>query len=175
MLTGVLFALLLLMLAVMAGCEGPPGESITGPPGPQGIQGPVGPQGEPGDPAVASVVTRTYSREDASLGDQVAIVRLAVPEVTEAVYVNGAVQVYYELADNWMALPFTVGSDYTQNLEVDEVVQFTYSYGAGEVNLLFNTSYTTILRSQVLDGTVRIVIFGGAGKNAPDTGAFRLP
>lgn len=172
-----LIPILLVASLVFSACEGPVGpEGPAGPQGPQGLQGPAGADGEQGPPGNANIITRiiSFSRADATLNESTAGIALSVPEITRAVYESGSVFVYYELASGWMALPYTISLDYSEDFEVDEVVLFTYAYLEGGVVLLYQTSMPPIIRSQILDGRVKIVIIPpAASKTASPSEEFK--
>ena len=119
-----------------------------------------GPQGEQGPPGVANIQTviRSYSADDVSINGGTGGVRFPMGEITQQVYNGGDVRVYYKNSDYWLALPWSYAFDYSDDLEVDETVEFTYAYETGNLYLFFISSDNFLSRNAIFSGQIKVVI-----------------
>lgn len=152
------------------GVSGPAGDAgPVGPEGPQGqdgAQGPAGPQGPPGN-ANIKVRIIEFTTADLDAQDYLAVVKFQVEEITQDVYENGHVSVFYDLNGIWLALPWTLTGPY-------ETIEMNYGYETDSVFLLYTTSADYIYPEELPAGRLKVVIMPpGAGKAGSGTSAHR--
>jgi len=147
-----------------AGDAGPVGPG--GPQGPEGAQGPAGPQGPPGN-ANIKVRIIEFTTADLDAQDYLAVVKFQVEEITQDVYENGHVSVFYDLGGIWLALPWTLTGPY-------ETIEMNYGYEPDSVFLLYTTSSDFIYPEELPAGRLKVVIMPpGPGKTGSGTSAHR--
>lgn len=122
------------------------------------FEGPEGPQGPPGVANIESF-EGSYTRNDVAIEEIVGTVAFDAPEITEEVYNEGSVQVYYELADEWMALPWTISSGSAS-------VEMTYSYSAGRLSIIFISNNSTLPRDAIPEGRIKATIIPPAATDS---------
>ena len=140
------------------GPTGPQGEQ--GLIGEQGITGEQGPSGEDGLPGVANITVSTFSFLSIQIdtSGRGGIYTSIMPQITQEVVDDGVVLVFMQVASFWMPLPVTESFDYNNSLGVNEVIETTYLYTAGELSIFYFTSYNPILLSYLFTGPFKVVI-----------------
>lgn len=110
----------------------------------EAFKGPAGTQGEAGKDGVANITTKTFtiSSDEASIQDGIVINQIEMPEITEDVYNGGDVRIYIDAADLWMALPWTISYDFSDDFEVDQTVELNYAYEEGYIYIIHISSYS---------------------------------
>lgn len=150
---------IILGVVLVMGCEGP-----IGPAGEQGLtgaQGPTGQTGEPGADGVANITTTTFTIPSTSsiiTSEFVGSYTHNIPGITSDVVGSGLVLMYWGLGAGWLALPYSFNLDYGGDLSVDEVIQMTYGFGIGFVEIVFITSYSSLVTSNLPLGPYKVVI-----------------
>ena len=150
---------IILGVVLVMGCEGP-----MGPAGEQGLtgaQGPTGQTGEQGADGVANITTTSFiipSTSSIVTSDFVGSYTQNIPGITSDVANNGLVLIFWELGAGWLALPYSFNLDYGSDLSVDEVIQMTYGYGIDFVEIVFITSYSSLVTSNLPLGPYKVVI-----------------
>jgi hypothetical protein len=129
-------ALFLFSLALLIGCDT--------------FEGPEGPEGPPGA-ANIEAIERSYTADDASISESVAVVEFNVSAITQEVYEDGAVDVEYDIDGQWIGLPWTIASG-------DDSVEMNYSYEASTLNLIFISNSDSIFRSEIPEGTIKVTV-----------------
>lgn len=119
-----------------------------------------GPAGPPGKDGVANIIIKEFmiSSSNSQGSDGIAINAVEMPEITKAVYERGTIKLEVNISDRWFALPWTLSSDYSDDLSVDETVELTYGYEEGFVYIAHISSYSSIFESQIEEGPYKIVI-----------------
>ena len=144
---------LILVVGLTIGCEGPTG--------PAGEQRPTGLTGEQGADGIANITSTTFiipSTASFITIDFVGSYTHSISGITSDVVENGLVLMYWDLGAAWLALPYSLNLDYDNDLSVDEVIQMTYGFGIGFVELLFITSYSSLDISSLPLGPYKVVI-----------------
>lgn len=144
---------LILVVGLIIGCEGPTG--------PAGEQGPTGLTGEQGADGVANITTTTFTIPSTSsiiTIDFVGSYVHTMSGITSEVVNNGLVLIFWEIGTGWLALPYSFNLDYGGDLSVDEVIQMTYGYGIDFVEIVFITSYSSLVTSNLPLGPYKVVI-----------------
>ena len=144
---------LILVVGLMIGCEGP-----VGPAGEQGLTGLTGEQGADG---AANITTTTFSIPSTASIITINFVGAythSILGITSDVVDNGLVLMYWDLGGAWLALPYSLNLDYDNNLSVDEVIQMTYDFGIGFVEVVFITSYSSLVTDGLPLGPYKVVI-----------------
>ena len=159
---------LILVAGLIIGCEGPTGPvGPVGPAGEQGLtgltgaQGPTGLTGEQGADGVANITTTSFiipSTSSIITSDFVGSYTQNIPGITRDVANNGLVLIFWELGAGWLALPYSFNLDYGGDLSVDEVIQMTYGFGIGFVEIVFITSFSSLVTSNLPLGPYKVVI-----------------
>lgn len=121
------------------------------------FEGPAGPQGPAG---AANIIVKQFSinSNNTVIQDGIGINQVDVNEITEDVYNNGLVKLEVQISDAWYALPWTMSSDYSDDLSVDETVELTYGYAVGTIYVTHISSYSVLLQSQIEEGPYRLTI-----------------
>lgn len=134
------------------GADGAPGpEGPAGPAGDTGPPGPEGPEGPPGGGSAIIVRVIEYSTTDVNAEEYLGVVRFEMSEITDEVYANGHVSVFFDLGGRWLALPWTLTG-------TAEIVEMTYGYEPGGIFLLFTTSADVIATQGLPEGRLKVVI-----------------
>ena len=144
---------LILVVGLTIGCEGPTG--------PAGEQGPTGLTGEQGADGIANITSTTFiipSTASFITIDFVGSYTHSISGITRDVVDSGLVLMYWDLGAAWLALPYSLNLDYDNDLSVDEVIQMTYGFGIGFVELLFITSYSSLVTDGLPLGPYKVVI-----------------
>jgi hypothetical protein len=162
----------LLFLISFTACEGPEGPiGPQGPQGPQGLQGVPGEQGDPGvkgdkgdrgDAGTISYRFEVTSSRFSGAGN-VKTAHLPVPGITQEIFDNGIVMVYYLESQPgwsaWIALP------YTYDMPLDRISMY-FLYDVAKLAIVASGTTSSFTPR---GGTYRcVVIPGNAGKRALD-------
>jgi hypothetical protein len=133
-----------LFLVSLLGCEGPEGpEGSTGPMGPEGLVGPQGEVGPIGNSDL-SVIEFNFSLGQGNIDGRVVFYDLVTSLIDEDVLNNGTVIVQLGSAGDYVALPLTDCYDETDNGEVDECYELTYSYELNKLTIQFSNTSESI-------------------------------
>lgn len=153
-----------LTLAACEGAQGPQG--LTGPPGPTGPSGPAGPPGN------ANVQSTTFDYGDSTCDIEQGIAGCVFDwtAITPSVVNEGVVFAYLNSAGNWFAMPLTLGRDDNGDGEVDQTLEYSYSYREGQVTFIVRFGSAPV--SSVGSGTIRVVAIDGP---SPFTGTTPPP
>jgi hypothetical protein len=149
------------------GATGPSGD--PGPAGPEGSEGPQGPAGPQGPPGQTTIKTRIieFAAADLNAEEYLAVAKFQVEEITQEVYENGHVSVYYDLDGMWLALPWTLPGPY-------ETIEINYAYEPDSIYLLYISSADYISPEALPVGRLKVVIIpAGAGKAQSGTSDHR--
>ena len=146
---------ILWLLVLIFACEGP-----MGPEGPQGEQGEQGEQGSEGT-ANISVIQFSFNTSAFTVDGNYTYYLKDIPEITSSVFNDGLVLVYI-ISNNgnaWYALPTIWSYDFDEDGQVDWVIELSYAYGAGWLEIAyFATEGTTMAESSYLLGPFKVVI-----------------
>ncbi len=154
------FPLVLALALILPSCKGD-----TGP------AGPAGPAGADGEDAEFSIITISFTGEDAGISGSNSFYDVSVPEMTQDIVDNGCVVVYINDAmsdtpdSGWILMPFILSIS-------GESIMFSFMYELGQVTFAYFASEPTWPYSSTTWYHYKIVMFKGIVPNQLNLNSF---